>query len=77
MPKYIPIAEIRAMTDEELVELSQERNSRGKYSQNAENAMKVRRERSGSAQWWGISRKTTFKSTRQTECGSNMTKKFK
>lgn len=70
---YIPIAQIRAMTDEELVRLSQEKNSRGNFSQNAENAMRVRRERSGSAQWSDAGRKTSFAETLLTEYGCNIT----
>lgn len=76
---YIPIAKVREMSDEELVKLSQERNSKDLLTQNAENAMKVRRERSGSAQWHGISRKApSFVAMHQSEVGYNgFTKKFK
>lgn len=56
--KYYTMTEIRAMSDEELIKLSAERNSRNKLSSNAEKAMKVRKERSGSAIWNGISRST-------------------
>lgn len=67
---YIPIAKIREMSDEELVELSQERNSKGRLTGNAENAMRIRRERSGSAQWYGISRKApSFQAMHQAETG--------
>ena len=58
MSNYIPIKKIREMTDEELVELSMERNSRRKLSQNAESAMKVRRERAGAQQWLGVGRRS-------------------
>ncbi len=76
--KYYTIAEIREMSDEDLIKLSAERNSRNKLSANAEKAMKVRKERSGSALWEGISRKSPsfqmqeirLKGTR------NFTKKF-
>ena len=76
--KYYTIAEIREMSDEELIKLSTERNSRNKLSTNAEKAMKVRKERSGSALWDGIPRKSPsfqmqeirLKGTR------NFTKKF-
>ena len=54
--KYYTMTEIRAMSDEELIKLSAERNSRNKLSTNAERAMRVRKERSGSAEWSGISR---------------------
>ena len=76
---YIPIEKVREMTDEELVELSQERGSKGLLTQNAENAMRVRRERSGSAQWHGISRKApSFQAMHQAETGySGFYKKFK
>lgn len=57
--KYYTMAEIRAMSDEELIKLSAERNSRNKLSTNAERAMRVRKERSGSAEWSGISRKAS------------------
>lgn len=76
--KYYTMTEIRAMSDEELIKLSAERNSRNKLSANAEKAMKIRKERSGSALWEGISRKAPsfqmqeirLKGTR------NFTKKF-
>lgn len=77
---YIPIEKVREMSDEELVKLSQERSSAsGCYTQNAENAMRVRRERSGSAQWYGISRKApSFQAMHQAETGySGFYKKFK
>lgn len=54
--KYYSMAEIRAMSDEDLIMLSAERNSRNKLSTNAERAMRVRKERSGSAEWSDISR---------------------
>ena len=53
--KYIKMADLRAMTDEELIKISCERNAKNKLSVNAENAMRVRKERSGSATWNGIS----------------------
>lgn len=78
MPKYIPIAKIREMSDKELIALSEERNSKGNYSLNAENAMRVRRERSGNAQWIDIGRhSSSLAGTLNTERGSNFTKKFK
>ena len=39
--KYYTIAEIREMSDEDLIKLSAERNSRNKLSANAEKAMKA------------------------------------
>lgn len=53
--KYFKMAELRAMSNEELIKISCERNSQNKLTVNAENAMKVRKERSGSADWEGIS----------------------
>lgn len=55
--KHYTMTELRKMSDEELIKLSAERNSMNKLSANAEKAMKVRKERSGSALWEGISRK--------------------
>lgn len=52
--KYIKMADLRAMTDDELIRISCERNAKNKLSVNAENAMRVRKERSGSATWSGI-----------------------
>ena len=74
---FIPISKIREMTDDELIELSKERNSKNRLSQNAENAMRVRRERSGSETFYGINRKTSFAATLKKERGDNITKKFK
>ena len=45
--KYYTMTEIRAMSDEELIKLSAERNSRNKLSSNAEKAMKVRKNARG------------------------------
>ena len=53
--KYIKMADLRAMSDEELLKISYERNSKNKLTINAENAMRVRKERSGSALWNGVS----------------------
>lgn len=69
---YISMTQVRAMTDEELIELSQEKNSRGKFTQNAENAMRVRRERSGTAQWSDAGRTTSFAETLLTEYGGKL-----
>ena len=75
--KQYTLAELRAMTDEELLELSRQKNSRGRYSTNANNAMKVRRERSG--HWDGVPRKAPgFQASLIKETGkSHFTKKFK
>ena len=78
MSKYIPISKIREMSDDELVKLSMERNSRNLLTQNAEHAMKVRRERSGAEQWRGVGRKTpSYESELISQKGSNFTKKFR
>ena len=74
---YIPLSKIREMTDDELIELSQERNRKNLLTQNAENAMQVRRERAGTQTFFGISRKTSFAATLKKERGDNITKKFK
>ena len=77
---YIPIEKIREMSDDELVKLSQDRSTtNGCFTQNAESAMRVRRERSGSAQWHGIGRKApSFQAMHQAETGySGFYKKFK
>lgn len=77
--KYINMGEIRAMSDEELIELSTQRNSRNKLTVNAENAMRVRKERSGSAYWKGISNHAPSFARREIEYKGtdNFTKKFK
>ena len=75
---YIPISKIREMSDDELIELSKERNRKGCFTQNAENAMRVRRERSGSSQWYGINRKAPSHIAQEISYkGQNITKKFK
>lgn len=77
---YIPISDIRKMSDEELIQLSQQRNSKNLLTVNAENAMRVRRERSGSAQWWGISRKSpsfAVMHERETGYSGRFNKKFR
>lgn len=48
-------SEIRNLSDKELYELSMQKNKRGMYTKDANEAMKVRRERSG--HWSGVSRK--------------------
>ena len=58
--KYIKMAELRAMSDEELIKISCERSSRNKLTVNAENAMRVRKERSGRNYWEGVSRHSSF-----------------
>lgn len=75
--KQYTMAELRAMTDQELLELSRQKNSRGRYSTNANNAMKVRRERSG--HWDGARAKApSFEGQEiQYRGTSNFTKKFK
>lgn len=75
--KQYTMAELRAMTDHELLELSRQKNSRGRYSTNANNAMKVRRERSG--HWDGVKAKApSFEAQEiQYRGSSNFTKKFK
>jgi hypothetical protein len=76
--KQFTMAELRAMSDEELLELSKQKNSRGRYSTNANNAMKVRRERS--LHWEGINNKPkSFLGTEIEYKGSGrfFTKKFK
>ena len=71
------MTELRAMTDQELLELSRQKNSRGRYSANADRAMKVRRERSG--HWDGVKAKPPgFEHQEILYRGDgNFTKKFK
>lgn len=67
MKKYT-MKELRAMSDEELYQISLE-PGKGKntYSTNANNAYLVRQERS---QFWkGVSNRTTFAATLKTEKG--------
>lgn len=77
--KTMTMGELRQMNDEDLKRISLERNSKGKFSQSAENAMKVRRERAGVQQWRGISRNApSFIAEVIAEKGSShFTKKFK
>lgn len=76
--KYYTMKELREMSDEDLVRLSAERNSRNKLSANAEKAMKVRKERSGSALWNGISRSAPSSDIQEIQLKGtdNFTKKF-
>lgn len=75
---FIPMTKIREMSDKELLELSQQRNTKGLYTPNAENAMRVRRERSGAAQWHGVRRKAPLCDTQEIGYnGTSFTKKFK
>lgn len=76
--KHYTMTELRKMSDEELIKLSAERNSRNKLSTNAEKAMKVRKERSGSALWNGISRNAPSSDAQEISIKGtgNFTKKF-
>ena len=77
--KYYTMTELREMSDEELIKLSAERNSRNKLSENAEKAMKVRKERSGSARWDGISKSAPSSDVQEIRLKGtqNFIKKFK
>lgn len=68
---------LRSLTDNELLELSLEKNRKENYTTNANKAMKVRRERSG--HWEGVSsRAPSFEAMLIAEEGRNgFIKKFK
>lgn len=75
--KAYTMTELRAMTDQELLAISLQKNRRGCYAANANRAMKVRRERSG--HWDGVkSRAPGFEAQEiQYRGTSHFTKRFK
>ncbi len=75
--KQLTMTELRAMSDDELKTLSTQKNRRGRYTTNANNAMKVRRERSG--HWEGVSSRAPGFVAQEIEYRgtSHFTKKFK
>ena len=69
------LQEIRMLSDEELRELSLQKNPKGCATRDADLAQQVRQERSG--YWPGVAKKTTQAATLNQERGNGFTKKFK
>lgn len=75
--KAYTMTELRAMTDQELLAISLQKNRRGCYTANANRAMKVRRERSG--HWDGVKSRAPGFEAQEIQCRgtSHFTKRFK
>lgn len=67
--KQYKMNELRSLSDEELREISLQKNKKGNYTTNANNAMKVRNERAEDSAFRGIPNRTTFAATLFRESG--------